>query len=182
MCRPLPQHGPVVLIDFWATWCGPCRAELPNVKKMYKAYHDKGFEVIGVSCDDSSKEDVFKDFLKTNEIPWKQMFDEKAVVPNQQRGGKPIQVSEYYGINGIPCPILIGKDGKVISLNARGNELEKQLVKIYGEAEEPVAEEPVDEDPILEDDVDEAPADEAPADEAPADEAPADEVPADDAK
>ena len=129
--------GKVVLIDFWATWCGPCCEELPNVKRMYNAYHDKGFEVIGVTLDDPDKaEKKLNTFLKFNDIPWKQMYDKNAVVPGvKNKDGKPVTVSEYYSITAIPCPVLIGKDGKVISLNARGAELKKQLVKIYGEVE-----------------------------------------------
>lgn len=128
--------GKVVLIDFWATWCGPCCRELPNVKKMYDAYHEKGFEVIGVTCDNPEEEEDFNKFLKEKGITWKQMFDSKAVVPGMKtKTGEPILVSEYYGINAIPCPVLIGKDGKVLSLNARAKELKDQLVKAYGEVE-----------------------------------------------
>ncbi len=149
--------GKVVLIDFWATWCGPCCDELSNVKKMYKAYHDKGFEVIGVSLDDPDKaEKNLNTFLKFNDIPWKQMYDKKAVVPGEKnKDGKPVTVSEYYAINSIPCPILIGKDGKVISLNARDIELKEQLVKIYGKVEG------LDDDDEDADDEDDQAADEA---------------------
>ena len=96
------------------------------------------------------------------------MFDDKAVVPGQKtKDDKPVLVSDYYGITGIPCPILIGADGKVISLNARGEELKEQLAKIYGPIEdEPAADEPAADEPAA----DEPAADEPAADETVTDE------------
>ena len=110
--------------------------KLTNVKKIYDVYHDKGFEVIGVSCDNPASKNELINFLKDNGITWKQMFNENAVVPGMNSvDGEPILVSEYYGMGNIPYSILIGKDGKVISLNARGSELKEQLVKIFGKVE-----------------------------------------------
>jgi thiol-disulfide isomerase/thioredoxin len=65
--------GKVVLVDFWATWCGPCRGELPNVLAAYKKYHDKGFEIIGISLD--RDENALKSFIKENGMVWPQYFD-----------------------------------------------------------------------------------------------------------
>lgn len=125
--------GKIVLIDFWATWCPPCRAELPNVKRMYDKYHDKGFEVIGVTCDKRYKIREFEEFLGKNDITWKQMFVEDAIIPAEMtEDGIPIAVSEYYNITSIPYPILLDAEGKVITFEARGKELERQLVKIFG--------------------------------------------------
>ena len=126
--------GKTVLIDFWATWCGPCRGEIPNVKKLYAYYHEKGFEIIGISSDRDV--DTLKSFIEENEMPWKQMMRDKALVADGQTMGS------YYGVTGIPTMILIGKDGKVITINARGKALEDALAEIYGPMPK---EEPADE-------------------------------------
>lgn len=127
--------GKTVLIDFWATWCGPCRGEIPNVKKLYAYYHEKGFEIIGISSDRDVE--TLKKFIEKEEMPWKQMMRDKALVADGQTMGS------YYGVTGIPTMILIGPDGKVITINARGQALEKALAEIYGPMPK---EEPVDND------------------------------------
>jgi thiol-disulfide isomerase/thioredoxin len=122
--------GKVVLIDFWATWCGPCLAEYPNILKNYEAYHDKGFEVVGVSLDaDRAK---LEKYVEDKHVPWTTLHDEKA------EGQHP--AADYYGIFGIPAVILIDKEGNVVSLNARGEELGKLLEKELGPAPEKDAE------------------------------------------
>ena len=120
--------GKTVLIDFWATWCGPCRGEIPNVKKLYAYYHEKGFEIIGISSDRDVE--TLKKFIEKEEMPWKQMMRDKALVADGQTMGS------YYGVTGIPTMILIGPDGKVITINARGQALEKALAELYGPMKE----------------------------------------------
>ncbi len=122
-------RGKVVLVDFWATWCGPCIAELPNVKENYKKYHDKGFDVVGISLDRTK--DKLEAFIEKEELPWAQLYDEEI----QKGTGWNHPVARYYGISGIPAAILVDKDGKVVSMNARGPELTKQLEKLLGKAE-----------------------------------------------
>lgn len=103
-------RGKVVLLDFWAVWCGPCLGEIPKIKAVYEKYHDKGFDVIGVSLDEDAV--VLREFIKEKEIPWRQIFD------GQKWAG---HLVEQYGVRGIPAPFLIDREGKVISVKARGH-------------------------------------------------------------
>ena len=113
--------GKVVLIDFWATWCGPCIAELPNVKKTYAKYHEKGFEIVGISLDQSK--DKLTDFVKENDMPWPQHFDGL---------GWKNEFAVMYGIQGIPAMWLVNKDGNLVDMKARSGldaKVEKLLAK-----------------------------------------------------
>lgn len=115
--------GKVVLVDFWATWCGPCIAEFPNMKEMYAKYRDHGFEIVGISLDKDAEK--VKAFVETSEVPWMILHH-----PENERGwDHPAAV--YYGINAIPAMVLIGADGNVISTKARGEELRELLSKTF---------------------------------------------------
>src|ERR1022692_45196 len=109
--------GKVVLVDFWATWCGPCRGELPNVIATYKKHHADGFEIIGVSLD--SERDKLDAFLnKEDGMTWPQFFDGQ---------GWQNELAVKYGVESIPFAILIGPDGKIMGKNLRGGDLENAV-------------------------------------------------------
>lgn len=108
--------GKVVLVDFWATWCGPCVAELPNVKEVYQKYHDRGFEVVGISLDEEL--DTLTKFIKEEHLPWPILFE-----GGEETSGWQHPLAKQYGVTAIPMAVLIDRQGKVVTLNARGERL-----------------------------------------------------------
>ncbi|KAA2238538.1 AhpC/TSA family protein [Chitinophaga agrisoli] len=112
-------RGKYVLVDFWASWCGPCRAENPNVLKAYNTYKDKNFTVLGVSLDD--KADRWQKAIKEDGMPWQQVSDLK---------GWKNEVSNYYGINGIPSNFLIDPQGNIVAKDLRGVALQRKLAEV----------------------------------------------------
>jgi len=110
--------GKVVLLDFWATWCGPCRAELPNVIATYKKYHDQGFEIIGVSLDQDQAK--LTGFTKSMNMTWPQFFDGQ---------GWQNKLAVKYGIASIPATFLLNGEGKIIGKDLRGDALEAAVAK-----------------------------------------------------
>ena len=115
------MKGKVVLIDFWATWCGPCIAELPNVKKTYTKYHKKGFEIVGISLDQDKGK--LTDFVEDNDMPWPQHFDGK---------GWKNEFAVEFGIRGIPAMWLIDKKGNLVDMKARSG-LDAKVEKLLSE-------------------------------------------------
>ena len=115
------MQGKVVLIDFWATWCGPCVAEIPNVLKAYEKLHDKGFEIVGISLD--QEKDKLEAFTKEKGMTWPQYFDGK---------GWENDFAQKFGIHSIPAMWLVNKKGFVISTNAR-EDMAAQVEKALAE-------------------------------------------------
>ncbi len=115
-------RGQIVLVDFWASWCGPCRRENPNVVKVYEKYKEKGFEILGVSLDKDKAR--WLGAIEADKLAWQHVSDLK---------GWSNEVAQLYGVRGIPDTVLVDKEGKIIARNLRGNALEAKLEEIFGE-------------------------------------------------
>ncbi len=113
--------GKVVLVDFWATWCGPCVHELPNVIAAYKKYHGKGFDIVGISLDEDKGK--LTGFMKEHGMTWAQFYDGK---------GWNNKLALKYGIDSIPSTFLLDGNGTIIARDLRGPALEAALAKQLG--------------------------------------------------
>lgn len=112
--------GKWVLVDFWASWCGPCRAEMPNVVDAYKKYHDKGFEIVGFSFD--VNKEAWMNAINSMEMPWIHLSDLK---------GWDSEAGKVYDIQGIPDNILINPEGIIVARDLRGPQLQERLSEIF---------------------------------------------------
>ena len=111
--------GKVVLVDFWASWCGPCRREMPNLVEAYAKYKNKNFEIVGVSLDQSA--DAWKEAIKKLNITWPQMSDLKGW---QNEG------AQLYAVNSIPHTMLVDADGTILARGLHGEKLQTKLEEV----------------------------------------------------
>ena len=120
---PQDYKGKVVLIDFWAAWCNPCRMEMPNVMKTYEELHKKGFEIIGVSLD--NEREKFQGYLRDNgKMEWPQLYDGKYWMS---------EYAQLYAVNSIPATFLVDKKGIIRFKNVRGEKLREAVMQLLDE-------------------------------------------------
>ena len=114
-------RGKYVLLDFWATWCKPCKEELPNVLDAYRRWHDKGFDVLGIVVNEPQDGAKVREFVAEKALPWRQI--------HYATGRNPIQTA--FGVYGVPYTMLIGPDGRTVRIGLRGGELRTVLERIF---------------------------------------------------
>ena len=116
-------RGKYVLVDFWASWCGPCRAENPNLVKSFNRFKDKGFTVLGVSLDQPGKKEAWMAAIHKDGLAWTQVSDLKFWDN---------EAAVLYGIKAVPANLLLDREGKIIAKDLRGAELDKKLSEVFG--------------------------------------------------
>ena len=113
-----------MLVDFWASWCGPCRAENPNLVKSFNRFKDKGFTVLGVSLDQPGKKDAWIGAIHKDGLTWTQVSDLKFWDN---------EAAVLYGIKAVPANLLLDREGKIIAKDLRGADLDKKLSEVFGD-------------------------------------------------
>jgi thiol-disulfide isomerase/thioredoxin len=112
-------RGKYVLIEFWASWCGPCRIQNPGLRKVYKKYHDKNFEIVAITLDTDALK--WKKAVEKDKLTWIQLGDLK---------GWENSIAKQWGVNAIPFNLLIDKEGRIIDYDLKPKHLDKKLSKI----------------------------------------------------
>jgi peroxiredoxin len=113
--------GRYVLFEFWASWCGPCRLDIPHLKEVYELYHPVGFDVISISMDDDKAH--WLKAVEDEQMPWPQLHEEKAFEG---------ELVKTYDFSGIPTCVLVGPDGTIVDRNMRGSWMDRKLIELYG--------------------------------------------------
>lgn len=118
-------RGRIVLVDFWATWCGPCMAELPNIRQLYHRFHDSGFEIVGVSLDQDRK--ALETHLAKYQDAWPQIFFD-----DEKKQGWQNPIAQQFEVRGIPYTMLIDREGRLIADHLRGSQVKIAVANALG--------------------------------------------------